>query len=204
MTTPPNDLAFLHAMMLRFRGKRCLHPRWTEGGLLTLLGAAADATAAMLKDGADHPERAGKAVDAANYLVLVWMHAFGWRLYLGSSQFGPEAGVGLFAMTYLDSVGHLPALPARDLPDELARLGRVAGNHGGESDVATTVVRCVATLADVHRHTSDREHEHPSVTAEERALLEHVARCPECWARFVGNAGLSSIPGAAPAGPPED
>ncbi len=201
MINRPNDLAFLQAMMLRFRSKRCLHPRWTQGGLLTLLGAAADATAAMLKEGAADHERAGKAVDAANYLVLVWMHAFGWRLYLGSSLFGPEAGVGLFAMTYFDSVDHLPALPVRDFSYELARLGRVAGNRGGESDVTTTVVRCVATLANVHHHTLDREH--PSVTAEERALLEHVARCPECWARFVGNADLSSIPGAAPAGPPE-
>ncbi|HEX3526774.1 MAG TPA: hypothetical protein VH988_06885 [Thermoanaerobaculia bacterium] len=201
MTTRPNDLAFLQAMMLRFRSKRCLHPRWTEGGLLTLLGAAADATAAMLKDGAAHHERAARAVDAANSLVLVWMHAFGWRLYLGSSQFGPEAGVGLFAMTYFDSVGSLPALPARDLPHELARLGRVAGTHGAESDAARTVVRCVATLAEVHRHTRDCEH--PSGTEEERALLEHVARCPECRSRFMGNAGFSSIPGAAPAGPPE-
>jgi hypothetical protein len=201
MINRPNDLAFLQAMMLRFRGKRCLHPRWTEGGLLTLLGAAADATAAMLKDGAAHHERAGKAVDAANYLVLVWMHAFGWRLYLGSSQFGPEAGVGLFAMTYFDRVDRLPALPARDLPSELARLGRAAGHRGGESDVATTVVRCVATLADVHRHT--RDDRHPKVSEKERALLEHVARCPECWARFAGDAGLSSITDAAPAGPPE-
>jgi hypothetical protein len=188
-------------MMLRFRSKRCLHPRWTQGGLLTLLGAAADATAAMLKEGAAHHERAGKAVDAANYLVLVWMHAFGWRLYLGSSLFGPEAGVGLFAMTYFASIDPLPALPARDLPYELARLGRVAGNRGAESDVATTAVRCVATLADVHWHTRDCEH--PSVTEEERALPEHVARCPECWARLVGNSGLSSIPGAAPVEPPE-
>jgi|GEM_PF-3753107 len=199
MINRPNDLAFFQAMMLRFRSKRCLHPRWTEGGFLTLLGAAGDATAGMLKDGAAHHERAAKAVDAANYLVLIWMHAFGWRLYLGSSLFGPEAGVGLFAMTYFDSVDHMPALPARDLPYELARLGRAAGNRGGESDVATTTVRCVAALADVHRHARDREH--PSVTEEVRALLGHVARCPECWARFVGNAGLS-ITDAAPAGSP--
>jgi hypothetical protein len=199
MINRPNDLAFFQAMMLRFRSKRCLHPRWTEGGFLTLLGAAADATAAMLKDGAAHPERAAKAVDAANYLVLGWMHAFGWRLCLGSSPFGPEAGVALFAMTYFDSVDPLPALPARDLPAELWRLGRGAGNRGGESDVATTTVRCVAALADVHRHACHREH--PSVTEAERAFLEHVARCPECWARFVGDT-VSISTGTAPPEPP--
>jgi hypothetical protein len=190
MSRVGTGIEFLRAMIGRFRSRRSLHPRWTTGGVRTLLGAASDATAAVLSDGVTASERALEAVDAANYLVLLWMHCFGWRLYLGGTQFGPEAGVALFGVKYLEAVSKFRGVPRiGDVPHELERLSRVASAPGREAEVERTAVSCIAALAEVYQAT--RESEHPLVVGRVRAVVEHVLRCAECRERYGGGAEVA-------------